>query len=285
MREVDELKRAVIAEVDRLADRLWEVAESIGRTPEIGHQEHYAITRLTELLAAGGIDSETNVYGVPTAFEANIGPNRRPRVAILATYDALQDLGHGCGHHVVGAAAVGAGLALVSMMEYLPGSVVVLGAPVEQRTGNGANGMEHMVRAGALNLVDACLMFHPSDHTFLDSGIGPGLVIARAFRRNLEMIGLDVLDARPESAVDLTDLENVRFRVPTVVAGISIAEPGVPRQSGAFAEAALSEKAHGALIAAAKGLAMTAIDLLADPSLLSEAAGESDGDDLHVIVP
>ena len=47
--------------------------------------------------------------------------------------------------------------------------------------------------------------------------------------------------------------------------------------SAAFAEAALSEKAHGAVLAAAKGLAMTAIDLLTDPTLLGEAQAEFDG--------
>ena len=221
---------------------------------------------------------------MPTAFEARIGPNRRPRVAILATYDALPELGHGCGHHVVGGAAVGAGLALALVMEYLPGCVVVLGAPVEEASVEPANGKGVMVRAGAFDAVDACLAFHPSDHTFVDSGDGTDRTLTRAFRRNLETIGLHVLDARPGSTLDLTDLKNVRSRVPTVVASISIAEPGVPRHSGAFAKAALSEKAHGALIAAAKGLAMTAIDLLADPSLLSEATGESDGDGLTTVV-
>ena len=64
MGEVDELKRAVIAEVDRRADRLWAAAESIGRDPEIGHQEHRAVATLAGLLAEGGIDAETSVCAV-----------------------------------------------------------------------------------------------------------------------------------------------------------------------------------------------------------------------------
>jgi metal-dependent amidase/aminoacylase/carboxypeptidase family protein len=104
----------------------------------------------------------------------------------------------------------------------------------------------------------------------------PNVTLARAFRRNLEAIGLTVLDGRPEAGLGSTDFGNVTRRVPAIEAGISVADPGVPHHSAAFAEAALSEKAHGAVLAAAKGLAMTAIDILTDPSLLAEAKAEFD---------
>jgi len=394
MREVDELKRAAIAEVDRLADRLWETAQSIGRHPEIGHQEHRSVAALTRLLHDDGVDVETHVYGLPTTFEARIGPNRRPRVAILGEYDALPNIGHGCGHNLIGPSAVGAGLALASVMENLPGSVVILGTPAEESTVENSGGKAHMVRDGAFDAVDACIMFHPSQYTnislegslaargvdfvfhgkaahaalypwegvnaldgvvFTFNGVNalrqhvrpdirihgvvtngggvPNVVpalascrfrvrapdaeelsavfekvvrcaqgaalmcgaelevreymppyenvvpnhrIARAFRQNLEAIGLDVLDARPVLGLGSTDFGNVSRRVPSVEAGISISDPDVPHHSAAFAEAAMSEKAHAALIAAAKGLAMTAIDLLTDPSFLAEARAEFD---------
>jgi amidohydrolase len=102
----------------------------------------------------------------------------------------------------------------------------------------------------------------------------PNRTLARAFHRNLVALGLDVLDERPEPGLGSTDFGNVSRRVPAIEAGIAVAEPGVPHHSAAFAEAALSEKAHGAVLAAAKGLAMTAIDILTDPSLLSEATAE-----------
>ncbi|MDP8923208.1 MAG: hypothetical protein M3O34_10085 [Chloroflexota bacterium] len=275
MREVDELKRAAIAEVDRLADRLWEAAAWIGQNPEIAHQEHQAVARLADLLDIVGVDVETNAFGLRTAFAARVGPNRRPRVAILAAYDALPSVGHGNGLNLIGPAAVGAALALTSPIESLPGSVVVLGAPEEELTVDDG-GLAHLDRAGALGAVDACLTFHPSQHTFVDPGAAPNSAIARAFRRNLEAIGLDVLDSRPEPGLGSIDFGIVSRRVPSAAAAISIAEPDVPYPSAAFAEAALSEKAHGALLAAAKGLAMTAIDLLADPSLLSKAQAEFD---------
>jgi metal-dependent amidase/aminoacylase/carboxypeptidase family protein len=104
----------------------------------------------------------------------------------------------------------------------------------------------------------------------------PNQTMARAFTRNLEAIGLTVLPGRPELGLGSTDFGNVTRRVPAIEAGISISEPGVPHHSAAFAEAATSEKAHGAVLAAAKGLAMTAIDLLTDPTLLGEAKAEFD---------
>jgi metal-dependent amidase/aminoacylase/carboxypeptidase family protein len=102
----------------------------------------------------------------------------------------------------------------------------------------------------------------------------PNKALARAFHRNLEALGLNVLPERPEPGLGSTDFGNVTRRVPAIEAGISVVDPGVPHHSAAFAEAALSEKAHGAVLAAAKGLAMTAIDILTDPPLLADATAE-----------
>jgi amidohydrolase len=394
MREVDELKRQAIADVDRRASQLWEAAQTIGRNPELGHQEHQAVATLTGLLADGGIEAEVGMAGLATAWRARVGSRRRPTVAILAEYDALPNIGHGCGHNLIGPSAVGAGLALRAVAQYLPGSVLVLGTPAEESTVDNSGGKVHLIRAGAFDDVDASIMFHPSQYTNMSlegslaargvdfvyhgkaahaslypweginaldgvlhtfSGINalrqhvrpeirihgvvtggggvpnvvpqlascrfrvrapdaeqlesvfrrvvqcaeggalmagarlevreymppyenvvPNLTLARAFRRNLEALGLPVLDARPEPGLGSTDFGNVTRRVPAIEAGIAVAEPGVPHHSAAFAEAAMSEQAHGAVLAAAKGLAMTAIDILTDPSLLSEAKAEFD---------
>jgi amidohydrolase len=394
MREIDELKRQAIAEVDRLASQLWDAAQTIGRNPELGHQERKAVATLTGLLQAGGIEPEIGIGNLATAWRARIGSRRRPTVAILAEFDALPNIGHGCGHNLIGPSAVGAGLALSAVAQYLPGSVVILGTPAEESTVENSGGKVHLIRAGELDDIDASIMFHPSQYTnmsvegslaargvdFLYHGkaahaslypwegvnaldgvlhtfaginalrqhvrpeirihgvvtngggvpnvvpalascrfrvraptaeelesvfnrvvqcaqggalmagaqleireymppyenVVPNLTLARAFRRNLEAIGLTVLDERPEPGLGSTDFGNVTRKVPAIEAGIAVAEPGVPHHSAAFAEAALSEKAHGAVLAAAKGLAMTAIDILTDPSLLSEAKAEFD---------
>jgi metal-dependent amidase/aminoacylase/carboxypeptidase family protein len=162
-------------------------------------------------------------------------------------------------------------------MEYLPGSVVIRGTPSEEPTVGSVGDTSAM--AGAYDAVDACITFRPDHYTHIRSTDSPNEAIARAFRRNLETIGLelldaDVLDARSGTSRTVTDFGSIARRVPCLEAAISIAEPGVPLASATFAEAALSERAHGALLAAAKGLAMTTIDLLTDPSLLAETSAE-----------
>jgi metal-dependent amidase/aminoacylase/carboxypeptidase family protein len=78
--------------------------------------------------------------------------------AVLAEYDALPGIGHGCGHNLIAAAGVGAGLALASLGAALPGRVRLLGTPAEER----GCGKELMARRGALDGVDAALMIHPA---------------------------------------------------------------------------------------------------------------------------
>jgi len=105
MGEIEEVKRQVIAEVDRLAPKLWEAAQIIGRNPELGHQETQAVATLTRLLASGDIEAEIGVAGLATAWRARVGSRRRPTVALLAEMDALPNIGHGCGHNLIGPSA------------------------------------------------------------------------------------------------------------------------------------------------------------------------------------
>jgi amidohydrolase len=99
--------------------------------------------------------------GMATAFKADVGGSARPRVAILAEYDALPGLGHGCGHNLIGTSAIGAGLALKDVLGELDGSVWVLGTPAEESAAPNSGGKVHMVNAGIFNDVDAAIMFHP----------------------------------------------------------------------------------------------------------------------------
>ncbi|UTP36967.1 amidohydrolase [Streptomyces rapamycinicus] len=83
-----------------------------------------------------------------------------PRIAILAEYDALPGVGHGCGHNVIGAAATGAFLGLLDVVAGTGGAVVLLGTPAEE---NGS-GKEILARAGAFAGIDAAIMLHPATH-------------------------------------------------------------------------------------------------------------------------
>jgi len=164
---VQQLKERVCKAVDRKAAELIETADWIHAHPEIGHQEVEASRRLMRLLESAGIPVETGTAGMATAFKAELGGKRgaRPRIAILAEYDALPGLGHGCGHNLIGTSAVGAGLALSEVLPELGGSIWVLGTPAEESAAPNSGGKVHMVNAGVFSEVDAAIMFHPATET------------------------------------------------------------------------------------------------------------------------
>jgi amidohydrolase len=164
---VQQLKHRVCAAVERRAAELIETADWIHAHPEIGHQEVEAAKRLSGLLESAGIPVEMGTAGMATAFKAELGSKGadRPRVAILAEYDALPGLGHGCGHNLIGTSAVGAGLALSEVIPELPGSIWVLGTPAEESAAPNSGGKVHMVNAGVFSDVDAAIMFHPGTET------------------------------------------------------------------------------------------------------------------------
>jgi amidohydrolase len=164
---VQQLKERVCQAVDRRAAELIETADWIHAHPEIGHQEVEASKRLTTMLQSAGIPVEMGTAGMETAFKAELGHQRgaRPRVAILAEYDALPGLGHGCGHNLIGTSAIGAGLALSEVARELDGSIWVLGTPAEESAAPNSGGKVHMVNAGVFADVDAAIMFHPATET------------------------------------------------------------------------------------------------------------------------
>jgi amidohydrolase len=164
---VQQLKQRVCQAVDRKAAELIETSDWIHAHPEIGHQEVEAARRLSGMLQAAGVPVEMGTAGMATAFKAELGGKRsaHPRVAILAEYDALPGLGHGCGHNLIGTSAIGAGLALSEVVPELDGSIWVLGTPAEESAAPNSGGKVHMVNAGVFSDVDAAIMFHPGTET------------------------------------------------------------------------------------------------------------------------
>lgn len=140
------------------ADLLLDVSHSIHENPELNFEERHAHDVLCAALDAAGLDVEPHAYGLDTAFAARAG-TEGPLVAIICEYDALPDIGHACGHNVIAAAGLGAGIAAAAMAQELGGRVVVLGTPAEE----GGGGKVLMARAGAFDDVSAAMMIHPAD--------------------------------------------------------------------------------------------------------------------------
>ena len=158
--DVAEAKRRVCSEVDRLAEVLLDVSHRIHARPELCFEEHFAHGLLTDVIADHGLEVERRAYGIDTAFEARTGSGEGPVVAVVCEYDALPGIGHACGHNIIAAAGLGAGLASAAVAEEAGGRLAVVGTPAEE----GGGGKELMLRNGAFADADAAMMIHPSNH-------------------------------------------------------------------------------------------------------------------------
>ena len=158
-----QIAKAIDAAVDRDSTALTDLARNIHRNPELRFQEHKAAAWIAELVRARGYAVETGAGGLPTALLARAGKQGGPRVAILAEYDALPEIGHACGHNLIAAGGVGAYLAAAEVAEELGGEVVLLGTPAEE----GGGGKVRMLEAGVFEGIEAAMMFHPFDRDIL----------------------------------------------------------------------------------------------------------------------
>ncbi|HXK33542.1 MAG TPA: M20 family metallopeptidase [Dehalococcoidia bacterium] len=153
----DELKRRACATIDARSADLIALSMRIHANPETAFNEHRASEWLTELLAREGFEVARGICELPTAFRAVAGSGR-PSVAIVAEYDALPEIGHGCGHNIIAASSAGAGIGVLSVLGDIgAGSVHVIGTPAEEVYG----GKAIMVRHGAFDGLDAAMMTHP----------------------------------------------------------------------------------------------------------------------------
>lgn len=160
MRDVDKLKQRVVDKVDAWRDELVRIADTIHANPELAFEEFESVALLSGTLEENGFAVERGVAKLETAFVATLrGQEGGPTVAFLAEYDALPNLGHACGHNLIGTAAVGAGLALKAVLPDLAGTIQVIGTPAEE----GGGGKAIMVEAGIFGGVDAAMMVHPSN--------------------------------------------------------------------------------------------------------------------------
>lgn len=153
-----EIKQRAAARVDELANSLCEISHDIWDHPELCFEETHAHDRLCDELEAHGLQTTRHAYGLETAFEARAG-NEGPEVAVLCEYDALPGIGHACGHNVIAAAGLGAGLAAAAVAKEAGGRVRILGTPAEE----GGGGKVYMAREGALDGLCAAMMVHPAD--------------------------------------------------------------------------------------------------------------------------
>ena len=379
-------KKQIISEIDNQSDKLWEISSSIFNEPEIAFKEYKACNLLTKSLKAAGYIIETGICGMDTAFRATYGDDSSPRIAILAEYDALVGLGHACGHNLIAAAAIGAGIGLASINLKPIGQIQVIGTPAEE----GGGGKILLANAGIFNHVDAAMMFHPASKNLVlrrslassklkleffgkashaaaapEEGINaldaliltynninamrptfgpkdrvagiitnggeaaniipaytsadfsiralsakrrdvlveqviacaqagaqavgcqlkfnvtpgykeiiPNRTLAGLFKTNLELLGRVVVEPDLNERMGSTDMGDVSHLVPAIHPYLTIAPENIAGHTIEFREYSISEAGKAAILDAAKALAMTTIDLLTNPELISEAKNE-----------
>jgi aminobenzoyl-glutamate utilization protein B len=176
-REVDQIKQRFID----LSDRVWGM-------PEVCYTEERSVAEHVAELAAQGFRITEKVAGIPTAVIGEAGEGG-PVIAFMGEYDALPGLsqeagvaqhrpieanghGHGCGHNLLGSAALLAATAVKNWLaeNRLPGRVRYYGCPAEE----GGAAKAFMVRAGAFRDADMAISWHP--HNFWE--VAPPLSLA-----------------------------------------------------------------------------------------------------------
>ncbi|NWF77185.1 MAG: M20 family metallopeptidase [Chloroflexi bacterium] len=384
--KIEKLKLKVKDSVELQRQQLIQLSLNIHDNPELGFEEDKALAWLTNYLEESGFYVERGIAGLPTAFRATYGQGS-PKIVLLAEYDALPKIGHGCGHNIIAASAVGAGVASKPIIDQLGGSVVVLGTPAEE----GFGGKIDMVKAGVFKEIDVAMIVHPNTRNMpteealacssleveffgkaahaagqphkgvnaldamilafnsinslrqhirgdarihgiiTDGGEAPNIVpahsaavflvraldndylaelkdkvlncfigasvatgarleyrwreniyapmksnmiLAGLFRQNLESLGRKVEAFDPRFGMGSSDMGNVSQVVPSIHATVAIAPREVLIHTPEFAAAAASEAGQQGLIDAAKAMAMTVVDILAQPEILDKIKRE-----------
>ncbi|MGE5679143.1 MAG: amidohydrolase, partial [Pseudomonadota bacterium] len=130
------MKEKIIKEIESLGSQLCEISDFICKNPELGDHEYKAMEKLTGFLSDAGFELEKGIVDRPTAFRAVYDSGLPgPAVAFLCEYDALPEVGHGCGHNMIGTMSCGAAIGLSKVIEKTGGRIVVLGTPAEETSG------------------------------------------------------------------------------------------------------------------------------------------------------
>lgn len=158
--ELKDIKQLCCQTVDHEFDALWELATYLFHHPEVAFTEVKSCEALCESLEKHGFDVERNVGGLPTAFHASFKKGDGPRIALFAEYDALAEIGHACGHHLIATSALGSAYAVKRALEKsdLCGTIEVYGTPAEEDGGGKIIMLDH----GVFDGVDAIYFMHPT---------------------------------------------------------------------------------------------------------------------------
>lgn len=184
---------------------LTDIAQDIFSHPELAYEEVYSSRCLASFLESQGFKITWKTAGINTAFTAIWGSDS-PRLGFLAEYDALPEIGHACGHNLLGTGVCAAACALKNDMETskAPGTILVYGCPAEEIM----SGKIVMTKAGVFDDLDVAVMWHPFDRNRISNDIWQAQDV-----KNYTFHGVSSHASRsPEegrSALDAAELMNI----------------------------------------------------------------------------
>ncbi|MBV7274259.1 M20 family metallopeptidase [Clostridiaceae bacterium UIB06] len=157
------MKETILKELEKMKEELWNISEYIYKNPELGNREFKAVEKLTDFLRNNSFKVEIGIVNKPTAFKASYKSGKEgPNIAFICEYDALPQIGHGCGHNMIGTMGVGAAVALSKVLNCLGGQITVLGTPAEETDGAKVD----LVDKGEFDGIDVAMMVHPEGSTY-----------------------------------------------------------------------------------------------------------------------
>jgi amidohydrolase len=163
-----DIKQRIADAVEANRGEILALSHRIHANPEPAFEEHQASAWVADAIKRHGYAVEHPAGSLSTAVRGRLAGGRGtkgPRIAVLAEYDALPGLGHGCGHNTMAASGVGAAIALSAVRDAFAGEIVFLGTPAEER----GSGKQVMINDGLFAGIDAALLYHPCDRTHVET--------------------------------------------------------------------------------------------------------------------
>ena len=153
------MKADIIRTADDLFDDLFAISEFIHKNPELAFKEFKSSAALIDLLTRHRFEVETRMGGMETSFRAVYkNGSGGPKIGFCAEYDALPEMGHACGHNLIGTISCGAAICLSKHLGHIPAELVVYGTPAEE----GYGGKILMAEQGCFTELDTAMMLHPT---------------------------------------------------------------------------------------------------------------------------
>lgn len=157
--------------VESLKDSIEHVIDYLYKNPETSFNEEKASDLICSIVRDEGFNVTMEVAGIKNSFTATYGSSS-PRIAYICEYNAVDGLGHACGHNITSAINMGAAIGLKRAIDEIGGSVVLIGCPAEESY----HTKIAMLNNGIFDNIDAVICGHAMDRT-CESGSSLGMLL------------------------------------------------------------------------------------------------------------